>query len=117
MRGDDLEIDVRLSADNLDGPWVCGIQIDDPMGLRVFETGTDRNDVAMPRISSSGVVTFTLKATCFGGGRYFVNVVVIDGVGRTVSAEAQAASFTVVDDPRSSGALSLAVVATAATSG
>jgi ABC-2 type transport system ATP-binding protein len=100
--GDDLEIRLRVAAAHLES-WVCGVQIDDPLGQRVFETGTDRLDVPVPVVEGECELVFLLKDVQFGGGKYFVNTLLIDDRGRNVHGQMQAATFNVVTDPRATG--------------
>lgn len=100
--GDDVEFRLTVEADQLDS-WICAIQIDDPLGQKVFETATDRIGVVVPTIEGRAEVVFVLKNTAFGGGKYFVNTLLVDSKGRNLHGAMQAASFDAVPDQRSSG--------------
>lgn len=106
--GDDLEIRLAIEAENLES-WIAAVQIDDLMGIKVFETATDRLDVPPQPIRGSRDVVFVLRAAALGGGRYFVNTLLRDTAGHNLHSAMQATSFEVVPDPRSTGHLSLDV--------
>lgn len=109
-QGDDLEVRLRIEAEHLES-WICAIQIDDPLGQKVFETATDRIGVPAPVVEGSAEVVFVVKGTAFGGGKYFVNTLLILANGRHLHGAMQAASFDVEADPRSSGVVAFDVSA------
>ncbi|MEN2738044.1 ABC transporter ATP-binding protein [Microbacterium sp. X-17] len=108
--GDDLEVRLRIESEHLES-WICAIQIDDPLGQKVFETATDRIGVPVPAIEGGTEVVFVVKGTAFGGGKYFVNTLLVLENGRHLHGAMQAASFDVEADPRSSGVVAFDVTA------
>jgi ABC-2 type transport system ATP-binding protein len=108
LPGDDLEIRLRVASDHLES-WVCGVQIDDPLGQKVFETGTDRLDVPVPVVEGECELVFVLRNTAFGGGKYFLNTLLLDSRGRNLHGAMQVASFNVLPDDRSTGYVRLEV--------
>ena len=109
--GDDIEFRLTVEADRLEG-WICAVQIDDPLGQKVFETATDRIGTVVPTVEGRAEVVFVLKKTTFGGGKYFVNTLLVDSTGRNLHGVMQAASFDVASDKRSSGFVAFDVTAT-----
>lgn len=97
--GDDLEIRVTLSSEDLSG-WSCRVQVDDPMGQKVFVTGTDWLETPASPVNGKTQVVFSLKQPPFGGGKYFVNATLLDSRSREVHSIMQATSFNVTHDPR-----------------
>lgn len=106
--GDDLEIRVSVAADHLES-WICRLQIDDPMGQKVFVTGTDWLGVAVPVVEGSCEVSFRLKSPSLGGGKFFVNTALIDDRGQNLHNIMQATSFNVEPDPQAIGYLRITV--------
>lgn len=115
MPGDDLEIRLTVTADELES-WVCRVQIDDPMGQKVFVTGTDWLDTSVPSVEGECEVVFVLKSPAFGGGKYFVNATLLDDSGQTLYNIMQVTSFNVEPDPHAIGYLRIAVEGTAVNS-
>lgn len=109
-RGDILEIRLTIAAEHLDS-WIAAVQIDDLAGQVVFETATDRLNVPPPLIEGTREVVFTMNDTAFGGGRYYVNVLLADTRGNNLHATVQAASFEVARETQSTGYLSIDVSA------
>ncbi|MGN6127495.1 MAG: ABC transporter ATP-binding protein, partial [Humibacter sp.] len=110
--GDDLELRVTVVADRLES-WACRVQIDDPMGQKVFVTGTDWLDTPVPSVSGECEVTFVLRSPAFGGGKYFVNVALLDESGRTLYNIMQVTSFNVEPTPGTVGYVRIDVEARA----
>lgn len=107
-RGEDLEVRLTIAAENLDS-WIAAIQIDDPVGQKVFETATDRLNFPPSRIEGEREIVFRLADVPFGGGRYFVNTLLRDTDGHNLHSAMQIASFDVAPDVRSSGFVSIDV--------
>jgi ABC-2 type transport system ATP-binding protein len=105
--GDDLNIHIDLQGQVLDDDWMLSIQIDNPMGLRVFGAANDLIDMPLSPFSGSVSFRFTIQNTCFGEGKYFVNVSVLDGGGQHLKDATQAASFNVISPRTSRGAISM----------
>lgn len=110
--GDDVEIRIRLTASSLT-EWACRVQIDDPMGQKVFVTGTDWLKAELPSLDGECEVVFTLRSPALGGGKYFVNATLIDDEGQTLHNIMQATSFNVEQDAHAIGHLRIAVDANA----
>lgn len=108
QRGDDIEVRLTVEAEHLDS-WIVSVQVDDLMGQKVFETATDRLNVPPILIEGHRELTFVLRNTAFGGGRYFVNTLLRDTDGHDLHSSMQASSFEVVADPRSTGLVTLDV--------
>ncbi|MGK0740672.1 ABC transporter ATP-binding protein [Leucobacter sp. Z1108] len=105
--GDDLNIHIDLQGQVLDDDWMLSIQIDNPMGLRVFGAANDLIEMPLSPFSGSVSFRFTIQNTCFGEGKYFVNVSVLDGGGQHLKDATQAASFNVIAPRTSRGAISM----------
>ena len=106
--GDDVEIRVMVAAEHLEN-WACRIQIDDPMGQKVYVTGSDWLGLSLPAVQGESEVSFVMKAPAFGSGKFFVNATLLDGSGSTLHNTMQAASFNSAADPHAIGFLRINV--------
>ncbi|MGK0715092.1 ABC transporter ATP-binding protein [Leucobacter sp. W1153] len=105
--GDTLCVEIELEGNVRDVDWMLSIQIDNPMGLRVFGAANDLIDLPLSPFSDTASFRFTIENTCFGEGKYFVNVSVLDGGGQHLKDAVQAASFNVISPRTSRGAISM----------
>ena len=106
--GDDVEIRVTVAAEHLE-KWSCRIQIDDPMGQKVFVTGTDWMQTELAPVQGEREVVFTLRKPAFGGGKFFINTNLLDGNGQSLHNIMQATSVNVEPDPQAIGHLRIEV--------
>jgi len=106
--GDDLEIRVKIAAEQLDG-WACRLQIDDKMGQKVYVTGTDWLDLEVPPVSGELEMVFLLKRPPLGGGMFFINATLLGAHGQMLHNVMQATSVTVILDPNAIGLLRIPV--------
>ena len=103
--GDDIEITTTLAHSTGIDEWMCGIQIDNVMGQPVYGTTTKRVGLRPGRLMGERTLTLTVRDAMFSGGKYFVNVSLMDLDGRHLFDLPQAASFTVADQPDAAGSL------------
>lgn len=109
--GDDLRLQVRLSADDLES-WACRVQIDDKMGQKIYVTGTDWLRLDTLPVRGETTVEFLLRSPSFGGGKYFVNAALLGDQGQVLHNVMQGTSFNVEADPHAIGFLRIEVDAT-----
>ncbi|MDC7803339.1 ABC transporter ATP-binding protein [Sphingomonas sp. BLCC-B65] len=103
--GGDLEITAHVrSTDRLED-WLCAIQIDNTLGQKVMGTDTRRLGMELPPLRGDASVTFVLKGTTFGEGKYFVNTSFMDSASRHIHDLPQAASFDAEPYARTTGVL------------
>lgn len=103
--GDDIEITTTLAHSSGLDEWMCGIQVDNVMGQPVYGTTTKRVGLTPGRLIGERTLTLTVRDAMFSGGKYFVNVSLMDLSGRHLFDLPQAASFTVADQRDSAGTL------------
>jgi ABC-2 type transport system ATP-binding protein len=103
--GDDLEITTTLAHSTGIDEWMCGIQIDNVMGQPVWGTTTKRVGLQPGRLIGERTLTLTVRDAMFAGGKYFVNVSLMDMDGRHLFDLPQAATFTVADQADAAGSL------------
>jgi ABC-2 type transport system ATP-binding protein len=103
QQGDALLI--RMDVEHYTGTddWMCAIQIDNTLGQVVYGTTTKRLELRLGHFEGRRTVWFKLEDTHFGGGKYFVNVSLMDFAGRHFADLAQACSFNVADMPLAVG--------------
>lgn len=111
MPGDDIEIRLTVTAELLES-WACRIQIDDPMGQKVFVTGTDWLGTEIAPIKGECEVKFRMRRPALGGGKFFVNVTLLDADGQSLHNLMQAASFNVEPDAHAIGHMRIDVAGT-----
>ena len=105
--GDDLDIVIGLrTGASLPPGWFLGVQIDSALGQVVYGTTTRRLGVDLGALEGVRRVRLRLEDTRFGPGKYFVNVSIIDEVGRHIDDATQAASFSTSDDGTAVGVVS-----------
>lgn len=103
--GDDIRIVARFSHTTGIERWICAIQIDNAMGQKVYGTGTDRTGTELAPLHGETAVELTLPTVPFGGGKYFVNVSLMDDAGRHLHDWPQACSFNVVEHHDATGSV------------
>ncbi len=101
--GDDLRIRIQLSHDSEMTDWVCAIQLDNALGQIVYGTTTKRLDVPLHSLTGTRTVEYILRDVHFGTGKYFVNVSLMDRIGRHIHDYPQACSFDAPDYPLAVG--------------
>ncbi|WP_308796740.1 ABC transporter ATP-binding protein [Agromyces silvae] len=101
--GDDIEITTTLSHSSGLDDWICGIQIDNVAGQAVYGTTTKRVGLVPGRLIGERTLTLTVRDAMFSGGKYFVNVSLMDLDGRHLFDLPQAASFSVTDQDDATG--------------
>lgn len=103
--GDDLEITTTLAHTTGIDEWVCGIQIDNVMGQAVYGTTTKRVGLQVQPLHGETTLSLIVRNAMFSGGKYFVNVSLMDDNGRHLYDLPQATSFTVADQHDAAGSL------------
>jgi ABC-2 type transport system ATP-binding protein len=96
--GDDLEIDVEVSSARPIDDWILAVQIDSTLGQVVYGTTTKRTGHPLGRLEARRLVRLTLHDAAFGPGKYFINVSILDSIGRHLHDLPQATSFDAADD-------------------
>lgn len=76
-------------------------------GASARDTRDDLIDVQLSTFSDTASFRFAIENTCFGEGKYFVNVSVLDSGGRHLKDAIQAASFNVTSPQTSRGAIAM----------
>jgi len=97
----DLDIEI-LSETHLDD-WVIGIQIDNVHGQAVYATTTKRLGATLSPFIGTVHARLALTDAEFGGGRYFVNVSIMNSAGSHLVDLPGACTFMAVDRPHSVG--------------
>jgi ABC-2 type transport system ATP-binding protein len=105
QRGDDLIVEVDFESTGRLDAWVCGIQIDNERAQVAFSTGSRRQGLTPSPLEGKRTLRLTLPDVALNGGKYFVNVSLMDPTGVHLHDLPQAASFNVVDDGRATGIL------------
>jgi ABC-2 type transport system ATP-binding protein len=103
--GDDIEITATLAHETGIDEWMCGIQIDNVMGQPVWGSTTKRVGLRPGRLIGERTLELTVRDAMFSGGKYFVNVSLMDLDGRHLFDLPQATSFTVADQADSAGSV------------
>jgi ABC-2 type transport system ATP-binding protein len=102
-QGDDLVIEMDVEHPQGIDEWVCAIQIDNTLGQVVYGTTTRRLGTEPERLAERRRVSFILRDTHFGTGKYFVNLSIMEPSGRHLVDVPQACSFNVADTPLAAG--------------
>jgi len=97
QQGDDLLIEMDIEHFNSTKDWMCAIQIDNTLGQVAYGTTTKRLALQLSPLQGRRTIWFRLRDTHFGGGKYFVNVSLMDSTGRHFADLPQACSFDVAD--------------------
>lgn len=95
--GDSVSIAATFDSRETLPDWICAIQIDDTMGRKVFGAGTNKLGLDLEPLTSETTVRLTLPNVKFGAGKYFVNVSLLDSVGRHLADMPSATSFDISD--------------------
>lgn len=103
--GDDIEITTTLSHTTGIDDWTCAIQIDNVMGQPVYGTTTKRVGLHLGPLHGERTIALTIRDARFSGGKYFVNVSLMDLAGRHLHDAPQAATFTVADQSDAAGSM------------
>lgn len=103
--GDDVEIVAEFEHTTGIDRWICAIQIDNAMGLKVFGASTEHSDIDLGSLHGRATIGMKLHAPMLGGGKYFVNVSLMDYAGRHLHDLPQAFSFNVAASPDASGSV------------
>lgn len=109
VSGDELEaggtvdLDITILSETRLDDWVIGVQIDNVHGQAVYATTTKRMGTLLKPIEGTVNVRLTLKDAQFGGGRYFVNVSLMNKAGSHLVDLPGACTFVAVDRLHSVG--------------
>ena len=103
--GEDLIVSVQIDHYEAIEGWFCGIQIDSTLGQVVYGTTTKRAGVQLPAVTGPQTIELRLDRPQFGGGKYFVNVSLMDPTGRHFADLPQGTSFDVAPKKKSAGTL------------
>jgi ABC-2 type transport system ATP-binding protein len=93
MPGEDLEVNVTLSASESLRGMSIALQADNTTGQVVWGTTTKRMGVPLPDLLGTSVVKFTIRNARFGPGKYFLSVSIMEDGGKHLFDAVQAASF------------------------
>lgn len=91
--GDSLHLEFDIESDQLVEGWNLGIQVDNVSGQGIYSTSAKRMGVVLDPLHGRVRAEFTLTDCHFGGGRYFVNVSVMDARGVHLKDARAAVSF------------------------
>ena len=91
--GSDIRVAVDVDAPHPVENLRVAIQIDDTLGTAVYGTTNVRMGVVLSPFTGRRRFSFLLKDTRFGGGKYFVNVSLMDEAGRHLDDARQVCSF------------------------
>ncbi|MGR0320248.1 ABC transporter ATP-binding protein [Agromyces sp. ZXT2-3] len=103
--GDDVVITTTLEHTTGIAEWVCAVQIDNVMGQPVWGTTTRRVGLELAPLEGTRTLSLTVDDAKFAGGKYFVNVSLMDFAGRHLHDLVQAASFNVAEQPDAAGSM------------
>ncbi|MRX42906.1 ABC transporter ATP-binding protein [Agromyces kandeliae] len=103
--GDDIVITTTLEHTSGIAEWVCAVQIDNVMGQPVWGTTTRRVGIELAPLEGTRTLALTVDDAMFAGGKYFVNVSLMDFAGRHLHDLVQATSFNVADQPDAAGSM------------
>jgi ABC-2 type transport system ATP-binding protein len=103
QQGDDVLIAMDVEHFSGTADWMCAIQIDNTLGQVAYGTTTKRLDRQVDYLHGRRTIWYRLKDTHFGGGKYFVNVSLMDSAGRHFADLPQACAFDVADMPLAVG--------------
>jgi ABC-2 type transport system ATP-binding protein len=103
--GDDIVISTTVEHSTGIDEWVCAVQIDNVMGQPVWGTTTRRVGFPLEPLHGSQRLSLTVHDAMFAGGKYFVNVSLMDFAGRHLHDLAQAATFNVAEQADAAGSL------------
>ncbi|MFT4135082.1 ABC transporter ATP-binding protein [Microbacterium sp.] len=101
--GDDLRITATVRSDEGVEDWLCAVQIDNALGQKVMGTDTRRLGLELAPLKGEATVSFVLRNTCFGSGKYFINTSFMDSSSRHIHDLVQATSFNAADYERTTG--------------
>lgn len=103
--GDDIVITATVEHPTGIDEWVCAVQIDNVRGQAVWGTTTQRVGFPLEPLRGSTTLSLTVKDAMFAGGKYFVNVSLMDFEGRHLHDLPQATSFNVAEQRDAAGSL------------
>jgi len=103
--GEDIEILAEFEHTTGIDEWVCAIQIDNAMGQKVYGARTDTSGLSLGALHGRRTIRLRLHQPMFGGGKYFVNVSLMDYANRHLHDMPQAISFNVVDHADATGSI------------
>jgi len=103
--GDDLRIVTELEHTTGIEEWICAVQIDNVKGQAVYGTTTRRTGTDLAPLKGRRTVELTVRDVRFAGGKYFVNISLMDFAGRHLHDAPQAASFTVPEQWDAAGTM------------
>jgi ABC-2 type transport system ATP-binding protein len=95
--GGDLAIDIEIESTRPIDDWMVAVQIDSTLGQVVYGTTTRRAGFELAPLDGRRRVRLTLRDAAFGPGKYFVNVSILDSIGRHLHDLPQATSFDAPD--------------------
>lgn len=110
-----LSIEVNYSMAKAVKDSVVSIEIETPLGHRVFATDTGALGLATPSKKGAHSVTFTLPKVPLGEGTYLINVALASKNEGELTRESQIAHFSVVGDGLSTGTAFINAAATTPT--
>ncbi len=103
--GDDIVITTTLEHEAGIDDWVCAVQIDNVRGQAVWGTTTRRVGFDLDPLKGERTLTLTVTDAMFAGGKYFVNVSLMDFAGRHLHDLPQATSFNVAEQADAAGSM------------
>jgi ABC-2 type transport system ATP-binding protein len=93
--GDDIEVAMTFEHDTGMPNWMAALQIDSVTGQVVYGSTTKRAGLKLDTLREPQTVTFVLKNTNFGSGKYFISASLMDTSGVHMHDLVQVASFNV----------------------
>ena len=103
--GEDIEIIAEFEHTTGIDRWICAVQVDNAMGQKVYGTATDRAVLDLGRLEGSRTIALTIRNPMFGGGKYFVNISLMDFAGRHLHDLPQACTFNILDHEDATGSV------------
>ena len=103
--GEDIEIIAEFEHTTGIDRWICAVQVDNAMGQKVYGTATDRAELDLGRLEGSRTIALTIRNPMFGGGKYFVNISLMDFAGRHLHDLPQACTFNILDHEDATGSV------------
>lgn len=105
--GDDLILDVNLSANEPVKDWVIGMGIETTLGANVFGTNTEILKVPFQDLDGNRLVRFTFPNLQLATGKYFMHVSFDTLEDGEIFRLPQVVSFTVMGHPRNEGVINI----------
>lgn len=103
--GEDIEILAEFEHTTGIDDWLCAIQVDNAMGQKVYGARTDTSGLELGELHGRRTIRLTLRSPMFGGGKYFVNVSLMDSANRHLHDMPQAVSFNIAANDDATGSV------------